>query len=142
MRVLLIADKDFETRQQMANLFTEAGYQVRAANSVNEVLRNILSRNTRVLLLGNELGDLLAVELIPLLKKCNRDLTIILVSDENSLPLLRKVRREGIFYHALRPVNPEDREELRLAVQCAFNKSPHATEHPPRWLRQAGANGF
>lgn len=143
MRILLVADKDLETRQQMAHLFADAGYQVRAVGSVHEVLQDILKRNCRVLLLGSELGDLLAVELIPLLKKCNRDLTIILVSDENSLPLLRKVRREGIFYHALKPVNPEDRDELRLAVQCAFEKTPpKPVERAPRWLRQIEAHAF
>jgi hypothetical protein len=33
---------------------------------------------------------------------------------------VRKIRSEGIFYHALRPVSAEDREEIRLAVECAF----------------------
>ena len=61
-----------------------------------------------------------ASDLIPMLKKCDRNLTIILVSDEKSLPMVRKIRREGIFYHALRPVSAEDREEIRLAVECAF----------------------
>jgi hypothetical protein len=34
--------------------------------------------------------------------------------------MVRKIRSEGIFYHALRPVSAEDREEIRLAVECAF----------------------
>jgi len=51
---------------------------------------------------------------------CNQNLTIILVSNEESLPLLRKLRREGIFYHALKPSALEDREELLQAVKCAF----------------------
>ncbi len=36
-------------------------------------------------------------------------------------------KREGIFYHAFKPVSGEDREEIRQAVQCAFqmlDKSP------------------
>jgi hypothetical protein len=33
---------------------------------------------------------------------------------------LRKLRTEGIFYHALKPVDAEDREEIRQAVACAF----------------------
>jgi hypothetical protein len=61
-----------------------------------------------------------AADLIPVLKRCDRNLTIILVSDEKSLPAVRKIRQEGIFYHALRPVRVEDREEIRLAVECAF----------------------
>jgi len=125
MRQLLIADKESESREQIRQLFAEEGYQVKLAQSVVEVLRDALKSRVQVLLLGMEFDNMLAVELIPLLKKCNKDLMIILVSDEDSLPLLRKVRGEGIFYHALRPVTPEDTEELRLAVHCAFEKIPH-----------------
>ncbi len=139
MSILLIADKDSESRQQMANLFAGSGYRVKTAKSLVEALRDIIKKDVEVLLLGSEFGDLLAVEIIPLLKKCNRNLTIILVSDEESLPLLRKVRREGIFFHALRPVNPEGRDELRLAVQCAFERNHPSPEVPTRWLRQAEA---
>ncbi|WP_432823310.1 response regulator [Trichloromonas sp.] len=138
MRVLLVADKESESRERMKKLFAEEGYQIRLANSVVEILRDALKNRAKVLLLGIEFDNMLAVELIPLLKKCNRELMIILVSDEDSLPLLRKVRGEGIFFHALRPVTAEDFEELRLAVHCAFEKHPHMpASQPPRLLRLA-----
>lgn len=120
MQGVLIADEDLECRKQMADLFIEAGYTVLVTDSAANVLHGILKKTAQVVLLGSEFDELAAVDLIPLLKKCNRNLTIILVSDEVSLPLIRKLRREGIFYHALKPVKPEDREEIRLAVQCAF----------------------
>jgi hypothetical protein len=57
------------------------------------------------------------------MKKCNRDLTIILVASELPLAMLRRARSEGIFYHALKPGTvPGDDEELRQAVKCAFDK--------------------
>ena len=77
-------------------------------------------------MLGSKFDELSAAELIPLLKQCNRRLTIILVSADASLPLIRKLRREGIFYHALRPVDGEGKEEIRKAVQCAFE---HLRQH-------------
>jgi hypothetical protein len=43
-----------------------------------------------------------------------------MVSDEESLPMMRTIRQEGIFYHALRPVTPDDREEIKQAVDCAL----------------------
>lgn len=123
MRLLLIADKDADTREQVAEMFAGGEYQVIAAESVDVVLHDILKKNARVILLGSEFDDLSAGKLIPLLKKCNRYLTIILVSDEESLPLIRKFRKEGIFYHALKPVSRRDREELRQVVRCAFENS-------------------
>ncbi|HKK01257.1 MAG TPA: response regulator [Desulfuromonadales bacterium] len=117
---LLIADENIDSRKQMAELFIEAGYNVIVTNSAANALYGILKKTAQVVLLGSQLDELTATDLIPLLKKCDRNLTIILVSDDLSLSLIRKVRKEGIFYHALKPVKPEDREEIRLAVQCAF----------------------
>lgn len=121
MSGLLIADSDRAARTQMAHLFIEDGYSVTVTTSLAQVLYGILKRTVQVVLLGSEFDELRAADLIPLLKKCNRNLIIILVADEISLPLIRKARREGIFYHALKPAQPEDREEIRQAVRCAFD---------------------
>ena len=130
---LLIADKDMDSRKQMAELLIDAGYNVTVTNSAADALYGILKKTAQVVLLSGEFDDLTAVDLIPLMKKCNRDLTIILVSDEVTLQQIRRVRREGIFYHALKPVKREDREEIRQAVQCAFD-----TMMTSQGMRKAG----
>ena len=127
MSILLIADKDIQARRQVMDLFGETEYQIVAPDSVDMVLGDVLKKEVRVILLGNEFDDMPAGDLIPILKRCNRNLTIILISNEQSLPLLRKLRREGIFYHALRPVEKEDREEILQAVRCAFENIPEDT---------------
>jgi DNA-binding NtrC family response regulator len=119
---LLIADQDVDSRKQMAELFIEAGYNVIVTNSAANALNGILKKTAQVVLLGSGFDDLTAADLIPLLKKCNRKLSIILLTNDTSLPLIRKLRSEGIFYHALKPVSGEDREEIRQVVQCAFQK--------------------
>jgi DNA-binding NtrC family response regulator len=126
---LLIADEDLATRKQMAELFIDAGYQVTVPSSVAGALYGILKKTVKVVLLSTRFDELLATELIPLLKKANRDLTIILVASELPLALLRKARHEGIFYHALKPVQPADEEELRQVVKCAFEKAKQHEHH-------------
>ena len=120
MRLLLIADEDVQARDNMLHLFGDTDYQVVAANSVDVVMRDVIKKEAQVVLLGNAFDNMPAGDLIPILKQCNQNLTIILVSNEESLPLLRKLRGEGIFYHALKPAAREDREELLQAVKCAF----------------------
>lgn len=122
---LLIADEDVLTRKQMADLFINAGYQVTVTNTAAGVLYGILKKTAQVVLLSTRFDELLATELIPILKQCNRHLTIILVASELPLALIRKARSEGIFYHALKPNRPGDEEELRQAVKCAFEKLAH-----------------
>ena len=120
---LLIADEDLVSRKQLTELFSGAGYEVTAPVSVAGALHGILKKAAKVVLLSTRFDELLASEVIPLLKRCNRDLTIILVASEIPLALLRKLRHEGIFYHALKPVQPGDEDELCQAVKCAFDKT-------------------
>lgn len=118
---ILIADKDTETRRLLAEVLLNSGYMVRTTDSAAVVLGEILRKNAHVILMGSDFDEkIAAADLVPLLKKCDRNLTIILVTDEKSLPTLRRIRREGIFYHALKPVNAEEGEEIRQAVDCAF----------------------
>jgi DNA-binding NtrC family response regulator len=117
---LMIAEQDRNCRFMMAEMLSDEGYSVTVTDSAADALSGILKKGAQVVLLGSEFDDLAAAELIPLLKQCNRNLTIILMSNEESQPVIRKIRAEGIFYHALKPSKPEDTDEIRQAVKCAF----------------------
>ena len=122
MNRILIAEEHPESRKLMADLCMEAGYNVTVTTTAASVLQGILKKTAQVILLGSSFDELAATDLIPLFKKCCRNLTIILVSNEASLPVIRKMRNEGIFYHLLRPVMPEDREELKQVINCALHQ--------------------
>lgn len=117
---LLIVFEDMECRTQMADLFSKDGYRVTASSSIAGALCDALKKTVQVVLLGMKFEEFTAADIIPLLKQCNQKLPIIVVSPDASLPQVRKLRKEGIFYHALNPVDVDDREEIRQAVQCAF----------------------
>ena len=118
---ILIADKDTRYLQQLSEYFSDAGYRVETTNSAVHVICNILKKKSPVLLLGSDFDQNMDLpQLIQVLNKCNRHLAVIMVSDEATLPIVRRIRREGIFYHALRPIEPDDREEIRQVVECAF----------------------
>jgi len=119
---ILIADDDLVARKKMADQLISDGYQVTVTNSIAGVLYGTLKKTAQVVLLSKKFDELTATELIPILKQCNRHLKIILVASELPLSLIRKARSEGIFYHALKTGQPEDEEELREAVRCAFEQ--------------------
>lgn len=131
-RGIIIADRDAEYRKEMADFFKDAGYSVETTDSAIHVLCSILEKQTPVLLLGSDFDKKISsADLIQLLKKCNRNLHVIMVSDQMPLAQLRKVREEGIFYHALRPASSSDTDEIGMAVECAFKKQ-HKDEVPGR----------
>jgi DNA-binding NtrC family response regulator len=134
MQGLLIANEDRQSRDQLADLFVGDGYQVTKADSVVNALEGILNKTIQVVVLGGNFDEQHVAKLVPLLKKCNQYLSIILISDEMPLNLLRRIRKEGIFYHALKPAGEEGREEISQAVHCAFRtyqarrNTPNATQ--------------
>lgn len=122
MKGLLIANRDHQAREKLASLFSQEEYQVVQADSVANALEGILNKEIQVVVLDGHYDDQNVGRLIPLMKKCNRNISIILVTDEMPLELLRKIRKEGIFYHALRTAGEDNRAEIYQAVCYAFKK--------------------
>ncbi len=117
MQGLLIANKNRTERDQLSAVFSEEGYQITATATVADGLGKILDKQVQVIVLAGEFDEQHIAKLVPLLKKCNRHLSIILMTEEIPLELLRRVRKEGIFYHAVGEVG---QNEIRQAVSCAF----------------------
>ncbi len=122
MLALLIADDDASSRIRLANLLMEEGYDVITTDSAASAIEGILKDVAKVVILGSKLSGLSAGDLLPVLKKCKSDLKVIIIGDETPLPVVRRLRQEGIFYYLMKPLGAEDREEVRQAVQCAFEK--------------------
>jgi DNA-binding NtrC family response regulator len=131
MMRLLVADKDMNARKQIAGILIEAGYDVMVTNSAMGAMKNVINNNVQILLLGSELEEMNSAELLPILKHCNRKLAIILVADETPLALMRRVRKLGIFYHALLPFESEGREEIRQVVKCAIHNLLKTSDRHP-----------
>ena len=120
MQGILIMDEDKGNMKQLAELFIDAGYHVTLTDSVASAVYGILKKTAQVVVLGSKCDDLMAADLVPIMRQCNKNLPIILIAADTSLALLRRLRCEGIFYHALSPTDTAGREEIRQAVHCAF----------------------
>lgn len=95
------------------------GYRVEMANLLSEMIRKVRSRNIQVILLDDEIEGVKACDVVPLLKKINSRIQIIVISSEESIGLVKRLRGTGIFYQAMKPL---DLDEIRSAVECAFEK--------------------
>jgi len=86
---------------------------------VSELIRKVRKGHIDVVLLDDEMEGVKAFDLVPLFKKINERIQVIVISSEASLGLVKRLRGAGIFYHAMKPV---DLEEVKSAVECAFEK--------------------
>jgi len=115
---ILIAYPDGPLSKSLWTFFKDLGYRVERMSIVSEVLRKVRKERTQVILLNEEIEGVKACELIPLLK-ANRNVHVIVISSEQSLESVKRLRGAGIFYHAMKPM---DLEEIRSAVESAFRK--------------------
>jgi DNA-binding NtrC family response regulator len=86
---------------------------------VSEMIRKVRKGKIHVVLLDDEMEGVKACDLVPLFKKMDDKIQVIVISSDLSLGLVKRLRGAGIFYQAMKPV---DLEEIKSAVECAFEK--------------------
>ena len=79
MQGLLIANEDRQSRDQLADLFVADDYQVTTTDTVVNALEGILNKTIQVVVLGGNFDETHVAKLVPLLKKCNQYISIILI---------------------------------------------------------------
>lgn len=117
-RLLVAYQDDFGVRS-LTTYFHGKGYRVETAKALSEMIKKVRNGQHQVVLLDDEVDGLKACDVVSLLKKINSKIQVITISSEESLSLARRLRGAGIFYQAMKPI---DLEEIRSAVECAFEK--------------------
>ena len=118
-KTILIAYQDDVGIRSLTTFFHSMGYRVEVVSLVSQMIRRVLNGTIHVLLLEDEVEGLKAWELVPLLKWINRRIQVIVISSEESLGAVRRLRGAGIFYQAMKPA---DLGELKSAVESALEK--------------------
>ena len=116
--ILIVCQDELETRSLSAVL-NDLGYKVETARIVSETIRKVRKGNVHVVLLDDEIEGVKACDLVPLVKKMDDKIQVIVTSSEVSLGLAKRLRGAGIFYQAMKPI---DLEEIKSAVGCACEK--------------------
>ncbi len=126
---IVLAYQDDSWIKPLFASFSGMGYRVETTTSVSEVIRKVRGRGMQVVLLDDQMEEIGACDLVPLFKRLNPRVQIIVISSQESIGLAKRLREAGIFYQAMKPVDPE---EIRSAVACAFDKIDR--EQPEGWF--------
>ena len=118
-KTILIACQDDRGAESLNTFFHGMGYRVETAKTLGELIRRVRNDSVHVLLLDDEIEGVGAWELVPLLKRINRGVQVIVISSEESVGGVRRLRGAGIFYQAMKPL---DMGELESAVESALEK--------------------
>ena len=118
-KTILIVYQDDLWARSLSTFLHGIGYRVEMTKMVSEMIRKLRNGKTNVVLLDDEIEGIKACDLVPLFKKINDKIQVIVVSSETSLGFVKRLRGAGIFYQAMKPV---DLEEIKSVVECAFEK--------------------
>jgi DNA-binding NtrC family response regulator len=118
-KTILIVHQDDPRASSLSTFLNGIGYKVEMAKMVSEMIRKLRNGKTNVILLDDEVEGIKACDLIPLFKRINDKIQVIVISSDASLRFVKRLRGAGIFYQAMKPV---DLEEIKSAVECAFEK--------------------
>jgi DNA-binding NtrC family response regulator len=118
-KTILIVYQDDLWARSLSTFLHGIGYRVEMTKMVSEMIRKLRNGKTNVVLLDDEIEGIKACDLVPLFKKINDKIQVIVISSESSLGFVKRLRGAGIFYQAMKPV---DLEEIKSAVECAFEK--------------------
>jgi DNA-binding NtrC family response regulator len=118
-KTILIAYQDEPEARSLSTFFGDMEYRVETAKMVSDMIRKVRKGNIHVVLLDDEIEGVKACDLVPLFKKMDDKIQVIVISSEASLGLVKRLRGAGIFYQAMKPV---DLEEVKSAVECACEK--------------------
>jgi len=117
-KTILIATNGEPFGEYLYHQLSDPGWTISRASVLSDLLRKVREGDVDVLLLdSNNIEGIPCYDLIALLKKSNSRLPIIALSEDSSLETSKRVRHEGIFFLAMKPVDPE---EIRTAVGDAL----------------------
>lgn len=111
MEILLIGAKAVET-ECLHTITENLGHKVEAVKRGRDVLSIDKSKNFDLILLDLFLPDMKGHELIPKIKKAWPESKIIAITDSNSRELESNVRKEGVIYYMIKPIDAKYMESI------------------------------
>lgn len=104
MNILMIGAEALKA-EYIQKITKKFGYEIKTVQCGNDGLLLNKNKNFDLILLDLFLPDMKGYELIPKIKKSWPDSKIIAITDSNSRELESKVRKEGVIYYMIKPID-------------------------------------
>jgi len=114
---VLILDSDKSVVGKLTEALAADGCQVDSVEQPSRVIEKVKNRQVDALILAVESRGVKGYDLIPVVKSIDRLVPIIVTSADASIETASRVREQGIFFYAIKPL---DMKEMKLAVRNAL----------------------
>jgi len=119
MSSILIADDDEYIGKLLGKMLRKEGYEVETVESGDEAIKEVSRKRFDTLLLDIYMEGINGIDAIPLIRKIDSKIPIIIITADHSLATERRTRMEDIFYYMVKPF---DFEELKKVVESALSR--------------------
>jgi len=113
----LIINPDSTERTVMAAFLKGENFTVETGKGLVDAVQKISKGEFNCLIMDVDLPEMKGYEAIPILKKIDPDLKIIMTAKKNTKRLETKVREQDIFFYFIKSFS---KEELILALKSAL----------------------
>jgi len=119
MSSILIADDDEYIGKLLGKILRKEGYEVKAVESGDEAIKEVSRKRFDALLLDIYMEGINGIDAIPLIKKIDSKIPIIIITADHSLSTEQRTRKEDIFHYLLKPF---EFEELKKVIESALSR--------------------
>lgn len=128
---VLVSDSEKNTREAVAEIFSEAGYAVASAGSGSKTIESLTRDSYDLILCDIDMPRTSGSEIVRMARALNEQAKIIVISSSGGASLRTRMKGEGAFAVLTKPL----RKAALLDIACTALKGP-AFKGSPRKVRQ------
>jgi DNA-binding NtrC family response regulator len=116
---VLIVEPDIKYARELFVILADEDYDIILSRSFDDAAKKLKAGKLDCIIMDVNLPDMKGYEAVPIIKKIDPKIQIIMVADQNTRELEAEVRKQDIFYYYIKSFEPC---ELKLAVCGIFEK--------------------
>ena len=126
---ILIGSSDEPLAEYLYHQLNGLGWNISRIAGFSELIHRVKERRAQILILDSALEGIPAFDLLPLIKKSSPGLPVITLGEDASLEGSKRLRLQGIFFLAMKPVDPEEiRAAAGDAIRMLKNREPRRNQ--------------
>jgi len=115
---ILIIDPNLTDRTVMATFLKSENFCVETGEGLLDAVKKISEGSIDCLIMDVDLPEMKGYEAVPIIKKIEPGIRIIITARKNTKELEAKIREQDVFFYFIKSFK---KEELKLALKSALN---------------------
>ncbi len=122
IRSVVILTEDSDVINQLGKTFMSHDYSIIIEKSKIKSIIKILEQHIDLIILDTEDFETSIIDLVSIIQKTRPRLPIVVISEDNSIQMLRTLAQLGVFYCIIKPVRSSEIEKVLEAIERFKNK--------------------